>query len=186
MTAAWEYFLPDYINYWLEAGLPKFVRIFWYFVIFELTRYISLDFMIAGYFKLSEKKRSKAWTTARNKLFAENPLISIIIPGKNEGSHLFKLTKSLAEQTYKHFELIIVDDGSDDDTPVIGKNLAELGLIHTFLRNPMRGGKASAANLALRYSRGKIVVHLDADCSFDCDAVEKQNYKQSNTSRLYP
>lgn len=172
MSAAWEYFLPEYITYWIAAGLPKFVRIFWYFVIFELTRYISADFLVAGYFKLKEKTRNQKWATARNKLFAENPLISIIIPGKNEGAHLFKLTKSLAEQTYQHFELIIVDDGSDDDTPVIGKNLEELGLIHTFLRNPMRGGKASAANLALRYSKGKIVVHLDADCSFDCDAIE--------------
>ncbi len=172
MNPIWEYILPEYINFWLEAGLPKFVRIFWYFVIFELTRYIGLDFLIAGWFKIHEKSRAKKWTLARNKLFSENPLISIIIPGKNEGPHLYKLTKSLAEQTYQHFELIIVDDGSDDQTPTIGKNLERLGLIHTFLRNDMRGGKASAANLALRFSKGKIVVHLDADCSFDCDAIE--------------
>jgi cellulose synthase/poly-beta-1,6-N-acetylglucosamine synthase-like glycosyltransferase len=36
----------------------------------------------------------------------------------------------------------------------------------------MRGGKASAANLALRFSKGKYIVHLDADCSFDRDAIE--------------
>jgi biofilm PGA synthesis N-glycosyltransferase PgaC len=99
-------------------------------------------------------------------------LISIIIPGKNEGAHLFKLTKSLAEQTYKNFELIIVDDGSDDDTPIIGRNLEKNGLIGVFLRNDMRGGKASAANLALRFTKGRLIVHLDADCSFDCDAIE--------------
>lgn len=172
MSAAWEYILPEYIVYWYTVGLPKFVRIFWYFIIFELTRYISIDFLIAGFFKLTTKSRNRKWQIARNKLFAENPLISIIIPGKNEGPHLFKLTKSLAEQTYINFELIIVDDGSDDDTPTIGKNFERLGLIHTFLRNDMRGGKASAANLALRFSKGKIVVHLDADCSFDCDAIE--------------
>ena len=172
MNPVWEYILPEYIHFWLEAGLPKFVRIFWYFVIFELTRYIGLDFLVAAWFKAHEKSRGKKWNIARNKLFAENPLISIIIPGKNEGPHLYKLTKSLSEQTYQHFELIIVDDGSDDQTPTIGKNLEKLGLIHTFLRNNMRGGKASAANLALRFSKGKIVVHLDADCSFDCDAIE--------------
>ena len=172
MNPIWQNILPEYFNYWNEVGIGKFIRVFWYFVIFEFTRYITIDFIIAGYFKLNEKKRKRDWELARTKLFAENPLISIIIPGKNEGAHLFKLTKSLAEQTYKNFELIIVDDGSDDDTPIIGKNFERLGLIHTFLRNEMRGGKASAANLALRFSKGKIVVHLDADCSFDADAIE--------------
>lgn len=173
MSPVWEYILPEYISFWWAGGLGKFIRIFWYFIIFELTRYIAVDFLVAAYFKLHEKKREKAWNLARAKLFAENPLISIIIPGKNEGPHLFKLTRSLAEQTYQNFELIIVDDGSDDQTPTIGRNLEKLGLIHTFLRNEMRGGKASAANLALRYCHGKIVVHLDADCSFDYDAIEQ-------------
>ncbi len=42
-----------------------------------------------------------------------------------------------------------------------------------YLRNEERGGKASAANLGLRYARGKYVVHLDADSSFDRDAIEQ-------------
>lgn len=172
MGPIWEHILPEYITYWHAVGIPKFVRIFWYFIIFELTRYICIDFVIAGLFKMTEKRRAAKWQLARAKLFAENPLVSIIIPGKNEGPHLFKLTKSLAEQSYKNFELIIVDDGSNDGTPIIGKNFQRLGLIHTFLRNEMRGGKASAANLALRFCKGKIVVHLDADCSFDFDAIE--------------
>ncbi len=164
--------LPEYIYYWYVSGPGKFVRVFWYFIMFELTRYILIDFVIAIYFWLNREERLKNWNLARRKLFAENPLVSIIIPGKNEGKHLYKLTKSLDEQSYQNFELIIVDDGSDDDTPIIGKNLEELGLIDLFLRNDMRGGKASAANLALRYCKGNIVVHLDADCSFDCDAIE--------------
>ena len=169
----WKEILPEYVNYWFVVGLGKFVRVFWYFVIFEFTRYIIIDFVIALIFKVKRKKRKAEQDLARDKLFQENPLISIIIPGKNEGKHLFKLTKSLAEQSYQNFELIIVDDGSDDDTETIGKNFEKLGLIDLFLRNEMRGGKASAANLALRYAKGKIIVHLDADCSFDYDAIEK-------------
>jgi len=164
--------LPEYINYWQEAGLGKFIRIFWYFVFFELTRYVMIDYVIAffQFFKLKTNKRN--WALARQQLFLENPLVSIIIPGKNEGKHLYKLTKSLAEQTYQNFELIIVDDGSDDDTPIIGKNLEQRGLIDLFLRNDMRGGKASGANMALTFTKGKYIVHLDADCSFDRDAIE--------------
>ncbi|MEO1261896.1 MAG: glycosyltransferase [Bacteroidota bacterium] len=172
MRPVLEYILPEYINYWFEVGIGKFIRVFWYFVIFEFTRYIILDYLVAGWFRLKKKKRAERWETARRALWNEHPFISIIVPGKNEGAHLYKLVKSLAEQTYQNFELIIVDDGSDDDTPIIGRNLAQKGLIDVFIRNEMRGGKASAANLALRFTKGKIIVHLDADCSFDRDAIE--------------
>ncbi|MEM8909998.1 MAG: glycosyltransferase, partial [Bacteroidota bacterium] len=60
-----------------------------------------------------------------------------------------------------------------DKTPEIGRNLEKNGLIDKFIRNEMRGGKASAANLAWRYCSGKYLLHLDADSSFDRDAVER-------------
>ena len=168
----WIELLPEYLQYWNAVGLPKFIRVFWYFVLFEFTRYILIDYVVFGIFSLSRKRRKARFDKARQALFNENPFVSVIIPGKNEGKHLYKLTKSLDEQTFSNFELIIVDDGSDDETPVIGKNLEKLGLIDMFIRNEMRGGKASAANLALRFSKGKYIVHLDADCSFDRDAIE--------------
>jgi cellulose synthase/poly-beta-1,6-N-acetylglucosamine synthase-like glycosyltransferase len=106
-------------------------------------------------------------------LFIERPLVSIIVPGKNEGLHIYKLANSLKEQTYSNFELIVIDDGSNDDTERICKSLQKNGFIDLFLRNDVRGGKASAANLGYRFSKGKIIVHLDADCSYDNDAIEK-------------
>lgn len=167
-----DYILPEYLLYWFHSGLGKFIRIFWHFVIFEFTRYVLIDFVVIFYFWWFRKERKKKWEAARQQLFTERPFVSIIVPGKNEGKHLYKLVKSLNEQTYQNCELIIVDDGSDDKTPLIGKSLLKNGMLTKFLRNDMRGGKASAANLALRYSTGKYVVHLDADCSFDRDAIE--------------
>ncbi|PCE62562.1 glycosyltransferase family 2 protein [Sediminicola luteus] len=164
--------LPEYLQYWSQVGLPKLIRVFWYFVLFELTRYVTIDYWVYLSNWINRKKDRQKWQEAQSRLFREQPFVSVIIPGKNEGKHLFKLTKSLAEQTYTHFELIIVDDGSDDQTPIIGRNLEANGLIDRFIRNEQRGGKASAANLALHYSSGKYIVHLDADCSFDRDAIE--------------
>ena len=164
--------IPEYINYWFEVGIGKFIRIFWYFMIFEFTRYIVIDYIIYGIFYLNRKTRLDKWLIAKQQFRIENPLVSIIIPGKNEGKHLYKLTRSLSEQTYTNFELIIVDDGSNDNTPIIGENLKKHGLIDLFLRNEQRGGKASAANFALQFCKGKYIVHLDADCSFDRDAIE--------------
>ena len=172
MHIDWEYLLPEFFQYWGAVGLPKFVRVFWYFFLFEFLRYIIIDYIIFFLQWLNREERNARFEEAKRKLWLERPLISIIIPGKNEGKHLYKLVKSLEQQTYQHFELIIVDDGSDDDTPIIGKNLEKWGLIDLFLRNEMRGGKASGANLALRFTKGKYIVHLDADCSFDRDAIE--------------
>jgi cellulose synthase/poly-beta-1,6-N-acetylglucosamine synthase-like glycosyltransferase len=113
------------------------------------------------------------YSHARELLFQEHPRLSIIVPGKDEGKHLVKLVKSLEEQSYRNFELIIIDDGSTDDTPVICRNLLRKGKIDRYLRNEIRGGKASAANLGLKYAESEYIIHLDADSSFDRDAIER-------------
>ena len=150
----------------------KIIRFFWFFFFFELIRFFLVDLIILIFWKINRKRREKKMATARNQLFHENPLISIIVPGRNEGENLFQLATSLHEQTYQNFELIIIDDGSDDDTKIICQSLLNQGLIKQYLRNDVRGGKASAANLGFRYSKGKFIVHIDADCSFDRDAIE--------------
>ncbi len=165
--------LSEFINYWQEAGFWKITRVFWYFIIFELVRYVLLDFTVLIYYRLTARRRSARWEQARQALWNERPLISIIAPGKNEGKNIYKLVKSLKEQTYRNVEVIIVDDGSDDDSEIICRSLEKNGLIDKFIRNDKRGGKASAANLALRYCNGKFLLHLDADSSFDFDAVER-------------
>ncbi|MAX79549.1 MAG: hypothetical protein CL843_05150 [Crocinitomicaceae bacterium] len=169
MNDYWEFFF----GYWNEQTPLQVVRVFWYFFILEIPRFLLFDFVVVNSYILNIKNRKFKRQKAQERLRAENPLISIIVPGKNEGEHIYKLVNSLNEQSYQNFELIIVDDGSDDNTPIIGKNLEELGKIDRFIRNDVRGGKASAANLALRYCKGKYVVHLDADTSFDRDAIEK-------------
>lgn len=168
-----EQLLPEYINYWHEVGPAKFIRVFWFFIFFEFFRYVVVEIFVVIYYRISRWFNREKIAMARRKLRIENPLISIVVPGKNEGKHLYKLVKSLGEQTYQNFELIIVDDGSNDETPIISRDLEKSGLITKVFRNDQRGGKASAANLAYRFSTGDIIVHLDADCSFDRDAIEQ-------------
>ena len=164
--------IVEFFSYWYHAGFGKIFRVFWYFIVFEFVRYVVLEYWVLFVYWLNRKKRKAEWEQARQDLWNERPLISLIAPGKNEGGNIFKLVKSLNEQTYQNVEIIIVDDGSNDDTPQIGRNLEQNGLIDKFIRNDMRGGKASAANLAWRYCTGKFLLHLDADSSFDRNAVE--------------
>lgn len=164
--------IEDFFSYWQSQGLSAFVRVFWFFVFFEFTRYVLIDYIIVMYYVIRRKLRQRRWDLARHALLAEMPMVSVVVPGRNEGPHLFTLVRSLAEQTYSNLEIIVVDDGSDDNTAVIGKSLERAGLITIFVRNEERGGKASAANLALRLAKGKFIVHLDADSSFHHDAIE--------------
>lgn len=163
--------LQDFFSYLNALGLDRFIRVFWFFVVFELMRYVCVDFITLLSALLTKRIHRKRRVEAEYRMKLEQPLVSIIIPGKNEGKHIYKLVKSLKEQTYQNIEIIVVDDGSDDDTPLIGRDLEKNGFIDKFIRNEFRGGKASAANLALRFTSGKFIVHLDADCSYNRDAI---------------
>src|SRR5437868_10375719 len=157
------HFLDNFIEYLSNAGWEKIIRVFWFFFIFEFFRFFVVDFTMLVIWRLKENSRKQKIAAARKLLWEAQPLLSIIVPGKNEGKHLYKLVKSLEEQTYQNFELIVIDDGSDDQTEIIGRTLHHNGLIKYFFRNDVRGGKASAANLGLRYAKGEFVIHLDAD-----------------------
>lgn len=166
-------FWDEFFWYWYSNGFEKVFYIFWYFFLLEAPRFLVMDMVVLFAFYRGRRRNAKIYEEARQKLYFENPLISLLVPGKNEGAHIYKLVDSINKQNYTNTEIIIIDDGSDDDTPIICRSLLENGLIQFFLRNDVRGGKASAANLALRYAKGKYIVHLDADTSFDNEAIER-------------
>ena len=115
--------IDSFFNYIATVGPNKLVRVFWFFVFFEFLRFFVFELIVLIIWKLNEKKRRKKYNEGRTRFFIERPLISVIVPGKNEGKHIYKLIISLKEQTYRNFELIVVDDGSDDDTETICKSL---------------------------------------------------------------
>lgn len=157
----------------LNISWEALVGTFWFLFFVEFPRYYLLEIVIAIEYKLKYRERGRKREVARRMLRVENPLVTILAPGKNEGGHIFKLVQSLREQTYRNFEIIIVDDGSDDATALICRDLEKAGYIDLFLRSRVRGGKASAANFGTHFARGKYIVHLDADSSLDRDAIEK-------------
>ncbi|NQZ24240.1 MAG: glycosyltransferase [Colwellia sp.] len=165
--------LNDALNFISRLSLFEIIVTFWYFFFVDSLRYIVINGIgLIKYFIDSYRLKDRK-VLARQQLFMESPLVSVLVPGKNEGKNLYKLARSLKKQSYKNLELIVVDDGSNDDTPTIARHLLKRGLITNFFRNEQRGGKASAANLALRFCKGKFVVHLDADTLARNDALEK-------------
>lgn len=150
-----------------------FLMYFWPFFVIDLTRYIIMDGIGVAQYLYGRQLNEGATQEARQQLFREYPLVSVIIPGKDEGPNLGPLIDSLHEQTYGNLEIIVIDDGSEDRTPEIGRQLEDAGRIDRFLRQRVRGGKASAANTGLRWADGKYVVHVDADSHLREDAIER-------------
>jgi glycosyltransferase involved in cell wall biosynthesis len=89
-------------------------------------------------------------------------LVSILINNYNYGRFLREAIDSALNQTYSHTEVIVVDDGSTDDSRGIIANYGDL-IIPVFKEN---GGQASAINAGFAASRGDIVCFLDADDMF--------------------
>ncbi len=151
----------------------EILDIFWFLFLIEIPRYYLLDLCVLGSMLIRRKQIYRKESIARAKLFLESPFVSVIVPGKNEGKHIYKLSVTLREQTYKNIEIVVVDDGSDDNTAIICNSLCKNGFIDRFYSVNERGGKASAANLALFNNKAKYIVHLDADSSLDRNAIEE-------------
>lgn len=87
-----------------------------------------------------------------------NPLISVIIPCYNHGGYLGEAIQSVLNQTYRPLEIIVIDDGSTDDTATVAGGYPEVTLISQSNR-----GLAAARNRGIRESHGELLVFLDAD-----------------------
>ncbi len=103
----------------------------------------------------------------------QEPLISIIIPVKNEEENIENCIKSCIDSSYKKKEIIVVNDGSTDKTPSILERLKkenpnELRVLHL----PINLGKKRAIEKAIEKANGNFYVFMDSDCNMLNDAVE--------------
>lgn len=101
-----------------------------------------------------------------------NELVSIIVTCYNYAQYLDEALLSVVEQTHKHWECIIVDDGSSDNTVEIANKWCEKDdrFIYLYKEN---GGVSSARNLGIKNANGAFIVTLDADDKYDKTFIEK-------------
>ena len=100
-----------------------------------------------------------------------NELISIVIPAYNAAAFIAKTLDSILAQTYKDFEVVVINDGSKDNTLEILKEYEKKdSRIHVFSQE--NGGVSAARNTALTKIKGKYITYIDADDSVPPTALE--------------
>ncbi|MDB8460328.1 glycosyltransferase family 2 protein [Turicibacter sanguinis] len=101
-------------------------------------------------------------------------LVSIIMPSYNSEKFISDSIQSIINQTYKNFELIIVDDCSKDNTKKIIKKYIECDSRIKFIALEKNYGAANARNFAIEKARGRYIAFLDSDDLWDNRKLEIQ------------
>ena len=99
------------------------------------------------------------------------PMISVIVPVYNAEKYLRRCVESIQRQTYPNIEILLVDDGSEDESGRLCDRLAgedpRIRVIHK-----KNGGQASARNAGLRQAEGELIGFADND-----DVLERDMYE---------
>lgn len=156
--------VSDPVDYLASLDAAAFIAAFSVSVLLDLPRY-TLGFLAVLVSEVGGRRRRRA---ALSRL----PSISVIIPAHNEARSIRRCVLSLRQQSVKGMEIICIDDGSTDGTASEIRRLRAEALIDVGLVCRTRSGKSSVCNLAISRARGEVIVCVDADCTFDRDAIE--------------
>lgn len=101
----------------------------------------------------------------------DNPVITVLMPAYNAARYIREAIMSVLQQSFQEFELLIVDDGSTDETAAIIQSFTDLRI--RFLSQPHQG-IATALNKGLQEARGEYIARFDADDICLPQRLEKQ------------
>ena len=112
------------------------------------------------------------WTHNTEPEMTEPDTISVIIPTFNRSTTIMRAINSVKAQTYAHIELIIVDDGSTDDTARIIAADRDKRIV--YLENPSNRGISYSRNIGVSISSGNYIAFLDSDDAWHPDKLQMQ------------
>lgn len=105
------------------------------------------------------------------------PLVSVIIPAYNMADYTVLTVESVLKQTYPHVEVLVIDDGSKDDTAAKLLPFGEKIQYH----HQLNGGACSARNYGIRLAKGEILAFVDCDDLYHPEKIAVGvNYFQQN------
>jgi len=102
----------------------------------------------------------------------ENTMISVIIPTYNRANLIRRSINSILKQTYQNLEVIVVDDGSTDNTPLEIKRIQDNRI--KYIKLIENKGGSNARNIGIKKARGKYISFQDSDDLYYPNKLEKQ------------
>lgn len=131
-----------------------------FFTLLVLAIIRSTAFLILAHWRRPRDRIDPEWT----------PAVTVIVPAYNEGKVIETCIRSIFACNYQDVRVIVVDDGSKDDTAKVVADLARTnGRVH--LVRQKNAGKWAAANTALRHVKTPYFIVLDADSMLDAEAI---------------
>jgi biofilm PGA synthesis N-glycosyltransferase PgaC len=132
-------------------------------IIFFACYFLILGLLIVGWNRAVRNDLS--FKTEKSEMF-----ISVVIPVRNEGHNIKYLLADLENQAYAHFEVIVVDDHSEDNTVQLARDV--------LIRNPgfriihnAGEGKKTALTSGIQAAKGTIIITTDADCRVSAEWI---------------
>src|SRR3989442_11526796 len=152
--------MPDLLL-WILASLGLLTGVGWVFLLFYNARELSsyANFALSG-------------TSTNNE-----EVVSVVIPARNEEMMITRCLKSIAGQTHRNLEFVVVDDRSTDGTAELAASVVEGDgrgrMVHGEELPDGWGGKNWACHQGFRVSRGEWLLFVDSDSILARDAVER-------------
>lgn len=131
---------------------------------FSITLLVIVLLKVLIFLSLSSRHHNR-FKKYHPHLLIRSPRVSVVVPCFNEELTVANCVKSLLQQTYSNFDIVLVDDGSKDKTlPIIEELARKYEKVHSYSK--LNGGKASALNYGIAQADGSIVICMDADSMF--------------------
>lgn len=109
------------------------------------------------------------------KYMKEVPFLSVIVPVYNAELYLEQSIESVLEQSYRDFELILINDCSKDNSKLICENYAQRDKRIKVVDLKKNGGAGNARNIGIQHAKGQYITFMDSD-----DVIDKELYKNAN------
>ena len=145
------------MDFWLFKGITEFV--YWYPAIMAMMWVLgSLIFYFSN-----ERKGALP--------IDDLPFVSILMPAHNEGDILYNVVEEMTKLNYPNYEIILINDGSSDNTAEVLKNIVKAYDIVRVIDLHPNCGKANALYLGTIAAKGEILVGVDSDSYLDKNAL---------------
>lgn len=159
-------------GYLLDSEYQMLFLSFWALIAIEFIRY-GLSSLINIWYTIMSREGHGCIQTLRSEgqqIAAKG--VSVLLSGHNNGKLLKKTVLSLRQQTIKKIQIIVVNDGSTDDTHEICQEMAKSKLVDNYINLRSRGGKSAALNGACVLAKYPYLLITDAGTTFHYDALE--------------